>query len=172
MDYSITNPTCPMPGFSPPVPPSVTGNVSSLTGKVKSRDQGGQRTGRPHPDTGVKQVAGKQITGKAGEGSEGQIAESVYLTLCKLVRAGKLRPSRPGLKKALQQMRIGQNQVERQAIADGVLRRMEEGRVVCRNPSYTGASCGLSEFLPVLDSHQESVALPDRTMGNRSAPRG
>lgn len=162
MDYSTTNPGCPMPGFAPPVPPvppGIAGNVSSLTGKVKSRDQGGQRTGTPHPDTGLKQVEGKQLTGKAGEGSDGQIAESVYLTLCKLVRGGQLRPSRPGLKKALQQMQVGNNQVERQAMADLILRHMEQDGVVYRNPAYTGPSCGLGEFLPVLEVKQAALAL-------------
>jgi hypothetical protein len=163
MDYSTTNPTCPMPGFSPPVPPvppGVSGSLSSLTGKVKNRDHGGQRTGTPHPGTaGAKQVTGKYLTGKVGEGNEVQVAESVYLTLCKLVRGGQLRPSRPGLKKALQKMQVGSNQVERQAMADLILRHMEQDGVVYRNPAYTGPSCGLGEFLPVLEVKQVALAL-------------
>lgn len=163
MNYSTTNPTCPMPGFAPPVnplTPGVSGSLSSLTGKVKNRDQGGQRTGTPHPGTaGAKQVTGKYLTGKAGEGNEVQVAESVYLTLCKLVRGGQLRPSRPGLKKALQKMQVGSNQVERQAMADLILRHMEQDGVVYRNPAYTGPSCGLGEFLPVLEVKQAALAL-------------
>lgn len=163
MDYSTTNPTCPMPGFAPPVPPvppGISGNVSSLTGKVKNQDQGGQRTGTPRPGTaGAKQVTGKYLTGKVGEGNEVQVAESVYLTLCKLVRGGQLRPSRPGLKKALQKMQVGSNQVERQAMADLILRHMEQDGVVYRNPAYTGPSCGLGEFLPVLEVKQVALAL-------------
>lgn len=163
MDYSITNPTCPMPGFSPPIPPvpaGVSGNVSSLTGKVTNQGQGSQRTGTPHPGTaGAKQVTGKYLTGKVGEGNEVQVAESVYLTLCKLVRGGQLRPSRPGLKKTLQKMQVGNNQVERQAMADLILRHMEQDGVVYRNPAYTGPSCGLGEFLPVLEVKQAVLAL-------------
>ncbi|HRJ53084.1 MAG TPA: hypothetical protein PLE99_09965 [Candidatus Thiothrix moscowensis] len=163
MDYSITNPTCPMPGFAPPVPPvpaGVSGNVSSLTGKVTNQGQGSQRTGTPHPGTaGAKQVTGKYLTGKVGEGNEVQVAESVYLTLCKLVRGGQLRPSRPGLKKTLQKMQVGNNQVERQAMADLILRHMEQDGVVYRNPAYTGPSCGLGEFLPVLEVKQAALAL-------------
>lgn len=165
MDYSTTNPTFPMPGFSPPVTPLTPGasSLSNLTGKVKHRGHGGQgsqRTGTPHFGTaGAKQVTGKYLTGKAGEGNEVQVAESVYLTLCKLVRGGQLRPSRPGLKKALQRMQVGSNQVERQAMADLILRHMEQDGVVYRNPAYTGPSCGLGEFLPVLEVKQASLAL-------------
>lgn len=162
MDYSTTNPTFPMPGFSPPVNPLTPGasSLSSLTGKVKHQGQGGQRTGTPHPGTaGAKQVTGKYLTGKVGEGNEVQVAESVYLTLCKLVRGGQLRPSRPGLKKALQKMQVGSNQVERQAMADLILRHMEQDGVVYRNPAYTGPSCGLGEFLPVLEVKQVALAL-------------
>jgi hypothetical protein len=138
MDYSTTNPGCPMPGFAPDAA-ALVGSLSGLTGKGAASNP--------------------TLTGKAGEGDEVQVAESVYLTLCKLVRAGELRPSRPGVKRALQKMRIGQNQVERQAIADAVLRRMEAGGVVYRNPSYTGSNCGLSEFFPVLGSQPELLAL-------------
>ena len=162
MDYSTTNPTFPMPGFSPPVNPLTPGasSLSILTGKVNNRDQGGQRTGSPYPGTaGAKQVTGKYLTGKVGEGNEVQVAESVYLTLCKLVRGGQLRPSRPGLKKALQKMQVGSNQVERQAMADLILRHMEQDGVVYRNPAYTGPSCGLGEFLPVLEVKQAALAL-------------
>jgi cytochrome c2 len=166
MDYSTTNPTCPMPGFAPPVPPvppGVSGSLSSLTGKVKHQGHGGQgsqRTGTQHPGTaGAKQVTGKYPTGKVDEGNEVQVAESVYLTLCKLVRGGQLRPSRPGLKKALQKMQVGSNQVERQAMADLILRHMEQDGVVYRNPAYTGPSCGLGEFLPVLEVKQVALAL-------------
>ena len=138
MDYSTSNPSYPMPGFAPSAS-ALVGSLSAVTGKGAANNP--------------------TLTGKVGEGGEVQVAESVYLTLCKLVREGQLRPSRPVIKKALQKMRIGQNQVERQAIADAVLRRMEEGRVVYRNPSYTGSNCGLSEFFPVLDSQPELLAL-------------
>ena len=160
MDYSTTNPARPMPGFAPPVspvPPGVVGNVSNLTGKVHNQGRG---TGTPIDDRGANgKGAVKYLTGKVGEGNEVQVAESVYLTLCKLVRGGQLRPSRPGLKQALQQMQVGNNQVERQAMADLILQHMEQDGVVSRNPAYTGPSCGLGEFLPVLEVKQTTLAL-------------
>jgi cytochrome c2 len=163
MDYSTTNPAYPMPGFAPPMPsltPDLSvlmGGLSGLTGKVKNRGRG---TGTPNTGSAtVGKGAGKYLTGKVGEGNEVQVAESVYLTLCKLVRAGQLRPSRPGIKRALQKMQVGNNQVERQAMADLILRHMEQDGAVYRNPAYTGPSCGLAEFLPVLDRQQDILAL-------------
>ena len=160
MGYSSTRPTVPMPGFAPPVPPAASSHLSNLTGKVGNQGQDAQRTGTPHPSTtGGKQATGKSLTGKVDEGSGVEVAESVYLTLCKLVRAGQLRPSRPGLKKALQKMQVANNQVERQAMADLILRQMEQDGIVHRNPAYTGPSCGLGEFLPVLEVKQAALAL-------------
>lgn len=138
MDYSTSNPSYSMPGFAPSAT-TLVGSLPLVTGKGAANNF--------------------TLTGKVGEGGDVQIADSVYLTLCKLVREGQLRPSRPVIKKALQKMRIGQNQVERQTLADAVLRRMEEDRVVYRNPSYTGSNCGLSEFFPVLDAQSERLAL-------------
>lgn len=184
MDYSSTNPARPMPGFAPPSPSVCSGQVGSLPmnlvtdltrkvldrgkGKVQGKPQGlgkvqslGKGTGTLAKTGGEQgKGQGKYLTGKGRDtGREVQVAYSVYLTLCKLVGEGQLRPSRPGIKKALQKMQVGGNQVERQAMADVILKYMEQGGVVYRNPAYTGPTCGLGEFLPVTGSGQGKLAL-------------
>jgi hypothetical protein len=49
--------------------------------------------------------------------------------------------------------------VEPHALADLILRHIEQDGVVYRNPSYTGPSCGWGEFLPVLEVKQAALAL-------------
>lgn len=155
MDYSSTNPVYPMPGFAPDmsVLAGLAGGLSGVTGKVR---KGGSSS--------AKEVPGSDrdgfLTGKVKDGDvEVGVSQSVYLTLCRLVGSEQLRPSRPGIKKALQQMKVGNNQVERQAMADLILEQMNTDGVVYRNPDYTGPNCGLSEFLPVLKNKQAVLAL-------------
>lgn len=152
MDYSATNPVYPMPGFAPDmsVLAGLAGGLSGVTGKVRKG--------------GSSSVQGSDkdrfLTGKVKDGDvEVGVSKSVYLTLCKLVGSEQLRPSRPGIKKALQQMKVGNNQVERQAMADLILEQMNTDGVVYRNPDYTGPNCGLSEFMPVLKNKQPVLAL-------------
>jgi cytochrome c2 len=166
MDYSSHSQAVPFPGYAQPmsgVTPDLSvlaGSLSGLTGKVQQAGKGDACTGTPSTGSGTAaKGAGKYLTGKAGDGGEVQVAESVYLTLCKLVRAGQLKPSRPGVKKALQKMQVGNNQVERQSMADLILRHMEQDGAVSRNPAYTGPNCGLGEFLPILTGNQGNLSL-------------
>lgn len=155
MDYSATNPVYPMPGFAPDmsVLAGLAGGLSGVTGKVRNA---GSSSGKSSASADKDRF----LTGKAKDGGgEVWVSKSVYLTLCRLVSSEQLRPSRPGIKKALQQMKVGNNQVERQAMADLILEQMHTDRVVYRNPDYTGPHCGLSEFLAMLAKRQPVLAL-------------